>query len=67
MYFLTYILLLWFLRNDVHQTIFQCFFILCQSVLFPGIVEDTRIEVVALHASFEEANAHFVVWFLFEL
>ena len=63
----SYLLLLWLLGNDVHQTVLQSFFVLRQSILFPSIVEDSRVEVMALHAAFKESNAYLVVWLLLKL
>ena len=63
----SYLLLLWLLGNDVHQTVLQSFFVLCQSILFPCIVEDSRVEVMTLHAAFKESNAYLVVWLLLKL
>ena len=63
----SYLLLLWLLGNDVHQTVLQSFFVLRQSILFPSIVEDSRVEVMTLHAAFKESNAYLVVRLLLKL
>ena len=55
LWFLGLILLLFgLLVDDVHQAIFQGFFVLCQPVLLPGVIEDGRIETVTFHAALEE-------------
>ena len=60
-------LLFWLLVDDVHQAIFQSFFVLCQPVLLPGIIEDGRIESVTLHAALEERKTCLVVRLLLKL
>ena len=63
----TYILLLRLLGNDVHQTIFESLFVLCKPILLPRVVKYAGVEVVTLHAIFEESNTGLVVWCLFKL
>ena len=35
--------------------------------MLPGIVENARVKVVPLHASFEKVETRAIVWFLLEL
>ena len=35
--------------------------------MLPGVVEDARVEIVPLHASFEKAQTRAIVWLLLEL
>jgi hypothetical protein len=53
--------------NDSKHLSFQTFFVLRQAVLFPGVVKDFGVEVVAAKTVLEQSNALLVVWFLFEL
>ena len=41
------------LSNDVEHRVFQGLFVLAQSVLLPGVIEDAVVEIVPLHAAFE--------------
>ena len=58
----TYVLFLRLLGNNVHQTIFESLLVFCKPILLPSVVKDAWVEVMTLHATFEESNACFVVW-----
>lgn len=58
--------LLWLLLDKVHEFLFQCVLVLGEPVLLPGVVKDEWVEVMALHAAFEETDAGLVVRLLFE-
>lgn len=60
-------LLAWLLADDVEDAILECLLVLRKPILLPGVVKDTGIEVVSLHALFEETDASPVVWLLLEL
>ena len=60
-------LLAWLLANDVQDAIFERLFVLGQPVLLPGVIKDTAVKVVPLHAGVEEADASPIVGLLFEL
>ena len=58
---------LWLFPDDVHHRVFESLFVLAQSVLLPGEVHDSSVEVVASHAALKEPCALTVVWLLLEL
>jgi hypothetical protein len=53
--------------DDIEYTVLQCFFVLQQSILLPGVVSDLGVESMASHAFFKKANDVFVVRVLFKL
>ena len=55
------------LSNDVEHAILESFFVLTQPVLLPGVVKDTPVKLMTLHAVLEEAHARSVVGLLLEL
>ena len=55
------------LANDVEHRVLQRLFVLAQPVLLPGVVKDTVVEVVALHATLKVVEALTVVRLLLEL
>lgn len=55
------------LADDIEDTILESLLVLRQSVLLPGIVEDTAVEIVPLQARFKETYASPIVWLLLEL
>lgn len=56
-----------FLPNDVEHGVFEGFLVLAQSVLFPGVVHELAVVLVALHARIEQPVRRLVVGFLVEL
>ena len=55
------------LANHVQHRVLERLFVLAQTVLLPGVVEDTMVEVVPLHAPFEVVQALTIVGLLLEL
>ena len=55
------------LSDHIQHTVFQCFFVLGEPILLPGVVEDATVKLMSLHAAFEEVDTSAVVWFLLEL
>ena len=55
------------LPDHIQHAVFEGLFVLGEPVLLPGVVEDATIELVPLHAAFEEIDTRAVVRFLFEL
>ena len=55
------------LSDNIQHTVFQCLFVLGEPILLPGVVEDATVELMSLHAAFEEVDTSAIVWFLLEL
>lgn len=54
------------LADDVEHGILERFLVLAQTVLLPGVVEHSAVQVVPLHAVLKEGETGAVVWLLFE-
>jgi len=59
--------LLGLLVDDAHQTALESLFVLGESILLPGVVEDCSVELMTVHAALEEADACLDVGRLVEL
>ena len=55
-----------FFLDNIEHRVLKRFFVLAETVLLPGVVKDTVVEVVPLHASLEEVQALAIVRFLFK-
>lgn len=56
-----------FLPNYIHNRVFECLFVLAQSVLFPGVIHELLIIMVSVHARLKHIDHRLVIWLLFEL
>ena len=55
------------LTDNVKHRAFERLFIFAETVLLPGVVEDSSIKIVTLHTLIKEADTSTVVGLLFEL
>jgi len=56
----------WFLGDNIEHTILKSFFILTESVLFPGEISDFRVKPMSSHTLLKHANDKFVIRVLFK-
>ena len=61
------ILIFRFFAYNVEETFFKSFFVLTETILFPGVVKYSSIVVVSLHALLEKAYTCAIVGLLLKL